>query len=131
MRRRLRNQRPDKRPGGGGAPLAEAPVWDGAKLIGPVDMRAAFKARGFRWAERPGHTFAGYKSASSIPDSKKTDLGGSDFLWLNRDRDFCSSEVQSARERQSTQGQLLPARGWLTKRHLKGVWCGHLFSIGS
>jgi hypothetical protein len=75
---------------------------------------------------------------NSTEDSKKTDLERISFLWLNGDSGFFlvqgpKSKVVStgARGRRSAQRQLLPARSGLTKCHPKGVWCGHLFSIGS
>jgi hypothetical protein len=58
---------------------------------------------------------------SRIP---RTDLGRSEFLWLNGDRDFCSSNVQSARERRSTRRLLLPDRRLVNETSSRGgvVW---------
>jgi hypothetical protein len=58
---------------------------------------------------------------SRIP---RTDLGRSEFLWLNGDREFCSSKVQSARERQSTRRLLLPDRRLVNETSSQGgvVW---------
>ena len=97
-------------------------------------------------APLPGLKFGIDAAARSLstrvvnPGFRETDLGRSEFLWLNGNRDFLRKRFgarsllddvgSDARRCRSVQRQLLAAQSWLTKCHPKGVWCGHLLSIG-